>query len=631
MVNYWAIQIGINQYRFLPPLSYAQRDAEQLSGTLAQSGFSPRQCSLLADQITLVSGDPSFPTAQNIQAKIAQYQRVMQPEDVLLFFFSGYGLCHQGKDYLMPIEGDPRQIITTGIEVEFLFKSFKATQTKVLVILDANRSQLGLDRGGFGAETIQLAHQYGIATLLSCQPTQFSHEPLTLRQGILATALILAIQSGCTTVEQLVQTVADRLPQLSEECWRPRQDALMFVPSHLRYQIIVPEAGRRQMAQPSIGSFEFVTNGAIAPLAPLKETLARPVALLSQSSAGLTRSMTAWWRSFTKPNGDMPPLATPSGSLAASLPESMRPSSNEPTGISDEFFWRRLLMQGGLIAGILLFGVILRNSSALISSADRTINQLTPTAQMPSSPPARENNADSASPSPILPLDPAFIMQSAEAAFQTEQFEEANRQLSQIPAAQRTPEQNQLLQQTNQALLDNAKTMLIRTREPRAENQVSDLVEAVKIARLIKSDQPLYADAQQNIDRWSRVIMDMAQGRAARQDSESAMDIANTYKTAISAARLVPTDQPVHSQAEQAIESWSQRILDLAKDQAQATDFDLAIQIGEMVPPYTPVYAAAQEAIAGWRNQPIPMQDETAVAPQEAQSVESLDPETSDY
>lgn len=126
-------------------------------------------------------------------------------------------------------------------------------------------------------------------------------------------------------------------------------------------------------------------------------------------------------------------------------------------------------------------------------------------------------------------------------------------------------------------------------------------------------------------------MMDMAQGRAARQTSESAMDIANNYKTAISAARLVPTDQPVHAQAEQAIESWSQRILDLAKDQAQATDFDLAIQIGEMVPPYTPVYAAAQEAMAGWRSQPISRPDETASATHEARSAESLDSETSDY
>ncbi len=625
MVNYWAIQIGINQYRFLPPLSYAQRDAEQLRGILTQAGFSPRQCSLFADQITLSNGDPRFPTAQNIQTQIAQYQRVMQPEDVLLFFFSGYGLCHQGKEYLMPIEGDPQQIVTTGIEVEALFKAFKATQSKVLVILDANRSQLGIDRGGFGEETMQLAQQYGIAALLSCQPTQFSHEPLTLRQGILSAALITAIQSGCATVEQLIQTVADRLPKLSEECWRPRQDALAFVPPNLRYQIILPEAGRRRQVTPSsVGTVGGrITSG---PIAPLKDSLARPVALLTQTSSGLTKIVTHWFQSFMKPSANTPPLATSSGSLAASLPQSMLPATREESaGISDEFFWRRLLMQGGLIAGILLFGVILRNSSTLISST-RTLEQLTPATQQPQSPTANSDNADSdATPGPAVSLDPALVMQSAETAFQAQQFEEANRQLSQIPAAQRTAEQNQLFQQTNQALLDNAKTMLIRTREPRAENQVSDLVEAIKIARLIKADQPLYLDAQQNIDRWSRVIMDMAEGRAARSISESAIDTANNYKTAISAARLVPTDQPVHAEAEQAIEGWSQRILDLAKDRATANDFDRAIQIGELVPPYTPVYAAAQEAIAGWRNQPISTPDETASATSDARSVESPD------
>lgn len=616
MVNYWAIQIGINQYRFLPPLSYAQRDAERLTEVLIQVGMLPRQCSLLADQATLPNGDARFPIAQNIQALVAQYQRVMQPKDVLLFFFSGYGLRYQGKEYLMPIEGDPQQIVTTGIEVETLFKAFKAAPFKVLVILDANRSQLGIDRGGFGEETIQLAEQYGIATMLSCQPTQFSHEPLTLRQGIFTTALIQAIQAGCTTVEQLVQAVTDRLPELSEECWRPRQDVLAFVPPHMRYQLILPDGGRGwQAVYPVPETVEWVPNG---PVEPLKETLSRQAALLTQMGSGLTKTVTGWFSSLTKSNANLPPFATESGSVAASLPHTMLNAGSAGEGasaVSDEFFWRRLLMQGGLIASILLFGVVLRNGGTLISSADRAIDRLAPTAQL-SPNPAVPTNPDSetpasATPSPIISWDPVLLMQSAEAAFQAKQFGEANRQLGQIPADQRTPEQNQLLQQTNQALLDDAKTMLIRTRDPRSENQVSDFVEAIKIARLIKSGQPLYPEAQQNIDRWSRVILDMSEGRATRSTSESAMENANNYKTAISAARLVPTDQPIHAQAEQAIESWSQRILDLANESAKANDFDLAIQIGELVPPYTPVYASAQEAIAGWRSQPISVVNET--------------------
>ena len=101
--------------------------------------------------------------------------------------------------------------------------------------------------------------------------------------------------------------------------------------------------------------------------------------------------------------------------------------------------------------------------------------------------------------------------------------------------------------------------------------------------------------------------MDMAQGRAERANGSSAADAADNYTKAISAARLVPTDQPVYEQAQQAISLWSQKILDLANTRASNGELDLAIQIGELVPPNTPDYATAQEAIANWRNQPSPV------------------------
>lgn len=298
--------------------------------------------------------------------------------------------------------------------------------------------------------------------------------------------------------------------------------------------------------------------------------------------------------------------------------------------LTDEFFWRRLLVQSGLIGGILLFGVILRNSGALIGSSDRPL----PTAPVVQVPDPTASLPPEVSPvptgDPIVAVDPALLMQSAQTAFEARQFEDANRQLAQIPASQRSPEHNQLLEQTNRALLNQAKTMLIRTREPRSENQVSDLVEAIKVARLIRSDQPLYQESQQNIDRWSRMIMDMAQGRAERFNDSSVMDAANNYSMAISAARLVPTDQKAHEQAQQAIVLWSQKILDLANARAANGELDLAIQIGELVPPNTTVYASAQEAIASWRNQPAPplIEEESAAVEPVTEWPTDLPPES---
>ena len=644
MANYWAIEIGISQYRFLPPLSYAQRDAELLHQALLQSGFVAQRCSLLADQITQTTMDTGFPSGRNIQAALTRIQQVIQPEDLLICFFSGYGLQHQGKDYLLPIEADPRNLAETGLAVDDLLNQLKACPSEnILLLLDANRSQLGLHQAqaglhqakpGFGAETMRLAEAVGIAVLLSCQPDQFSHEPLTLRQGIFTAALVTAL-SDCMTLEQLVSRLSEQLPQLSEEFWRPRQDLQAVVPAHLRYCLLLPES---EAARPALK----VLSGGAQPERATAQHLAQLESTARVSSSGrasrlprsgfrqVVSSLFAQAFPAAESDGRRSTLASSSMTDAATLTFA---DGLETAGLSDHFFWRRLLAQGGLIAGILLFGVVLRNSSSLINSAESSDSGLplstaalsNAQSQSAISPkaatsPAKSTPAVSPSPTdqsgaaiselsaaPVIAIDPALLMQAAQSALDAQQYDEANRQLVQIPVGQRSVEQQQLLEQVNRELLNQAKTMLIRIRNPMPENQVSDLVEAIKVARLIKADQPLYSESQQNIDRWSRLIMDMAQGRAERANGSSAADAADNYTKAISAARLVPTDQPVYEQAQQAISLWSQKILDLANTRASNGELDLAIQIGELVPPNTPDYAAAQEAIANWRNQPSPV------------------------
>lgn len=641
MADFWAIEIGIHHYRFLPPLSYAQRDAELLHEFLIQAGgFSARRCALLTDAITMDSSSPKFPTAANIHTQIVQTCQRVKPDDVLLCFFSGYGL-NQGKDYLLPIEADPRSVATTAIAVEALLQALQTAATKnIVLMLDANRSQLGLEQGGFGEETARLAEERGIAVLLSCRPQQFSHEPLTLRQGIFTTALVAALQDGMT-LEQVVEALSDRLPKLSEECWRPRQDLVAVVPPHLRYQILLPEPAQirgRNSISPAPSESGLGLANAVG-----RSVLAQPFAFLSRTQAQLKQTvkqtvmsqLNRTFRPAAPVNRAYPSslmLSTDAGDAASfSAPTPSREA--DTLTLSDQFFWRRLLLQSGLIGGILLFGVILRNSGALMNPEAPWTNQLPTVKPVASSPqPMVSSPSVPVAPSPtvaidpVLSVDPALVMQLAQAAFDAQQYEEANRQLGEIPATQRTPEHNQLLEQTNRELINKAKTMLIRPRQKMAENQASDLVEAIKVARLIQPDQPLYQEAQQGIDRWSRVMMDMAQGRAERPNSASVLDAANNYSMAISAARLVPSDQPkVKEQAQQAITLWSQMILDLANEQAAKGNLDLAIQIGEQVPPNTPIYAQALESIANWRNQPIPEQTAEAAPTKENQDEEEFE------
>jgi CNT family concentrative nucleoside transporter len=198
-------------------------------------------------------------------------------------------------------------------------------------------------------------------------------------------------------------------------------------------------------------------------------------------------------------------------------------------------------------------------------------------------------------------------------------------------------------QQENQALLDKARILITPT-------QVSQYNKAIAQARQIKANQPMYEQAQGDIERWSRVILDSAEGRAKQGNFKAAIEAAklvptdnepihelaqrsitqwqkqskelevnktvlqkaqallkngeaSSYNRAIALARQVPSGQPKYPEAKQLIGTWSQNILDIAKKRATGGNVKNAIATANLVPQGTPAYSAATEAIATWQRQ----------------------------
>jgi len=133
--------------------------------------------------------------------------------------------------------------------------------------------------------------------------------------------------------------------------------------------------------------------------------------------------------------------------------------------------------------------------------------------------------------------------------------------------------------------------------------QASDFNRAIGEAKKVNSNESSYQQAQTNISRWSQVILDIANGRAAAGD----------YNGAIAAARLIPQDQfSVYTVAQVAIERWetkiiqqrrSQSLIQAAKtiiDPAQASSYNQAIMILRQVTPDEAGYDQAQELINQW-------------------------------
>lgn len=264
----WAISIGINQYQSFQPLSYAQHDAQAMQQFLVDEvGVPAEQCVLLTETSPPLWDRSTYPDRDTIQNWLDFItQKCVQPGDVLWFFFSGYGMCQQGQDYLIPIAGNPTAVQATTLPLEAVFRSLRrVSDATVLVLLDMNRNESSFSYETVGNHTAHLASITGIPTILSCQPGQFSRETSALGHGFFTAALLESLRSyQGITVAALDHMLSTRLPTLSEHYWRPIQQPVTVCPAEKRQQLLLPmvpqaahSAGDRATAMQTA-----ITNGA---------------------------------------------------------------------------------------------------------------------------------------------------------------------------------------------------------------------------------------------------------------------------------------------------------------------------------------------------------------------------------
>jgi Caspase domain len=258
LTRHWAIVIGINQYQFRQPLLCAQPDAENLynwmtgqAGQAGQAGLMPQHCLLSTDSSPLWQGRSTSPTAANLQLWVDGLGQMGIAEgDRLWVFFSGYGECWEGEDYLLPIDAAAP---STSVSIKTLFSRLKTLPTQdILLLLDINRSQSARTRDRLGHQTLTLAKEMGIATILSCQPEQFSHESSALGQGFFTASLLegLRVHAG-QPLGVLVKFMQRRLPELSEHNYRPRQDPIAVISPLMLEQWQLPSLQTQTVLQPS--------------------------------------------------------------------------------------------------------------------------------------------------------------------------------------------------------------------------------------------------------------------------------------------------------------------------------------------------------------------------------------------
>lgn len=139
--------------------------------------------------------------------------------------------------------------------------------------------------------------------------------------------------------------------------------------------------------------------------------------------------------------------------------------------------------------------------------------------------------------------------------------------------------------------------------------QASPFNRAIRQARETEVNSPFYPEAREDIYRWSRIILDIAQGRADNGD----------FAGAIAAVELMPQNYPATQvlarRAAQAVQVWQQTVqeqelyrdfLSRAKHTIQpdsASSYNQAIAILRQIAPGAKEYTAAQTLIGQWNQQ----------------------------
>ncbi len=139
-------------------------------------------------------------------------------------------------------------------------------------------------------------------------------------------------------------------------------------------------------------------------------------------------------------------------------------------------------------------------------------------------------------------------------------------------------------------------------------SQASPFNRAIREARKVEVNSPFYPEAQSDINRWSEIILDIAQGRAEQGDLAGA----------IAAAKLIPQNYSstklIAQEATKAVKDWQQTgQQDLYQDYlvkaktlinpAQASSYNQAISILQQIAPGAKEYPEAQNLISRWNEQ----------------------------
>ena len=656
MANYWAITIGINQYRHLQPLMHAQNDALFMHRFFTETaGIPAENCVLLSDLATSVGHQVVYPDKPALSEWVQTITQQANADDVLWVFFSGYGVQLDGDDYLMPIDGDPGKIKETGLAAADLVETLAQLPTdKTVLVLDINRSQGSFSGQAIGRQVMSLAESNGVPLFLSCQPEQYSHETFGVRHGLFTAALLEGLQQKCQTLAEISEYVSQRLPELCEHHWRPIQNPVSLIKDDQRMNAVIPESrlvadvvsqevAPSETAEAAVGSSDV---GAGDVSAGGSSSGGATSTVLAGSGGTLLATAGASRHSGSNVNGSNPDTNGSTlnpddkrsdaneSALAVVKPSAIVSTSKDAPGSAVS---GAKLRNWGLAAlALLMIGVLLKQPfvrTAWVGLTDRIATLAnrpdsednTDVADTPvdGSPdeepvaavapgaetsPAESDSTDleSADAGTSEPESDDTIASDTDADSTSEAAEDASAEAEiaetedeTATATETTP--NVAAETTDDATSPQTKALLAEANAALEQRQYS---EALIILQQVPKDERDSA--------FAAVLSEARAGAAeAQQYNASLLTDARTsiqptqasqFSDAIAKARRIQPGEPYYEEAQRDIRSWSQIILDIAEGRATSGNLDGAIAAANVMPYDNSEFRQkAQDRIVFWQ------------------------------
>ena len=580
MAKLWAIAIGINQYQYFQSLGYAQADAEGIGDFLVkQASFPESQCLLMTDSSVPIEDKPTLPTKNNILKLLEDLAASSwEPQDKLWFFFSGYGINYQGQDYLMPIDGDSKRIHETGIEMRELMQTLQLAGLEVLLLLDFNRALGTQADSSIGQETIELAQELQISTILSCQPEQFSHESSELGHGFFTAALLEALRYGNTNnLAGLENYLSARTPELCQHHWRPTQNPITF--------IVSPE--QTLFEQDIVNSLNIVDSR--------EAFTARAAPKLEEKPDHNNNSSAV----AEAPTENSPPHTDTPTSTKETQSVKQKAQSNNPLGKSLLLWGAGTFFVGGLLLVVFLrhqSGFKIEEIFQISDNNSRSITVLKPLPNNLARLEKRESNQPQRSNSNLQKTSQAML-DLEKMSLNANQASDLNKAIARAknikPGEAGYKQAQKNIKIWSSMILDLAKN--------RAENM--EYASAIAAAELISQQESNYRPAQAAIKQWRSEAKQYLSNKTLLEAAQSLIQPsqASSYNRAIEVAKRIPQSQAGFAMAQKSIDKWSLEILKLAKIRANKKQFSSAIATATLAPEGTAAYAEAHQLIKQWQ------------------------------